>query len=160
MDSLRSADAGRPTSPTLSDLAVIASQLDVTLHLAHLEDGLLGLYEPTEARVYFTFGLTPVEERAVIAHELGHVFYGHECDGDRNEREADTWAAQMLIDATAYAEAERHSHSVHDLADALGVTEDLVAHYRAHCMQRLGRRTYGRQARGRFTNAIARGLSD
>lgn len=158
MDSQRSADAARPSSPTLSDLKAIAASLDVTLCIDTLEEGLLGFYEPSEARVYFAHGLTPSEERSVIAHELGHVYYGHEHGDDRNEREAETWAAQLLIDARDYAEAEKHAHDLHSLAESLGVTEELVAHYRAHCLQRLGSRTYGRQARGRFTNDIARSL--
>lgn len=146
-------------SPTLSDLAVIAADLDVTLHMAHLEHGLLGFYEPTEARVYFTFGLTHAEQRSVIAHELGHVHFGHTCATDQGEREAETWAAQLLITPHAYAAAEQHSHDPHDIAESLEVTPDLVEHYRAHCLQKLGARTYGRQFRGRLTDKIARSLS-
>ena len=145
-------------SPTLSDLAAIAASLDVTLHMAHLEHGLLGYYEPTEARVYFTFGLTQTEQRSVIAHELAHVHFAHTCSSPKAEREADTWAAQLLITPTAYAEAEQHSHDSHHIAEELGVTVELVHHYRAHCLQRVGRRTYGRQFRGRLTPTIARSL--
>lgn len=159
MDWLRSADGARlMSSPTLTDLATLAAQLDVTLHLAHLEDGVLGFYEPTEARVYFTFGLTHSEQRSVIAHELAHVHFGHTCESDEAEREADTWAAQLLIHPLAYAAAEQHTHDAHDMAEELDVTVGLVHHYRTHCLQRLGRRTYGRQLRGRFTNTIARNL--
>ncbi len=155
----RSAVPELPTvSPTLTDLGALAADLDVTLHMAHLEHGLLGFYEPTEARVYFTFGLTLAEQRSVIAHELAHVHFGHGCSSPRAEREADTWAAQLLITPHAYAAAEQHSHDPHHIASELDVTVDLVHHYRVHCLQRLGRRTYGRQFRGRLTPTIARSL--
>jgi len=146
------------SSPTLTDLAALAAHLDVTLHMAHLEHGLLGMYEPTEARVYFTFGLTHAEQRSVIAHELAHVHFGHTCSTPEAEREADKWAAELLITPAAYAEAEQHSHDPHDLAEALDVTVDVVNHYRSQCMQLVGTRAYGRVFRGRFTPTIARSL--
>lgn len=147
------------SSPTLSDLARIASDFDVTLHMAHLEHGVLGFYEPSEARIYFAFGLTYAERRSVIAHELAHVYRAHECSTPSAERDADTLAAQLLIEPEAYAAAEQISSDAHHIAETLDVTVELVHHYRQHCIHRIGSRTYGRQLRGRFTNRIARMLS-
>lgn len=129
------------------------------LHGGHLEDGLLGFYSPEEGRIYFDIKLTPNERRTIIAHELGHAHYGHSCDSGKNERQADTYAAHLLIDPTRYAEAERVSADSHYLADELGVTADLVTHYQRYCLQRLGTRTYSTGHRSGFTSALARSLS-
>jgi Zn-dependent peptidase ImmA (M78 family) len=158
-DSPRSADAARRTSPTLSDLGKHAASLDVTVHIGHLDDGRLGLYDAEAARVWISFGLTPSEQRSVLAHELGHVYFGHYCDTERAEREADRYAADLLICPETYATLEREGMDAHAIADEMNVTVDIVHAYRAHHLQRLGATTYGRRIRGRFTNAIARRLA-
>lgn len=148
-----------PTKITLRDLGVIAARLDVSVHVHHLEHGLLGFYEPTEARVYLAMGLTPREMRCTLAHELGHVYYGHTCHGGRHERQAWTFAADLLIDVQEYARLEREGHTLHDIAEELDVTEQTVRAFRDHHLQRLGHTTYGRRIGGHFTNAIARALA-
>lgn len=53
---------------------------------------------------------TPALQRITIAHECGHHVRGHDwttrCDRERDEREADTYAARLLITPAAFAEAE------------------------------------------------------
>lgn len=158
-DLQRSADAARPTSLTLSDLVAHAAALGVSVHMGHLQHDMLGVYDPSTARVWISLSLTPDEQRSVLAHELGHVHHGHECGSDSAERAADAYAADLLISAERYAELERLGYDEHVIADELDVTVDVVHAYRAHHLQRLGRMTYGRRIRGRFTNAIARSLA-
>lgn len=136
-----------------------AAEMGIRVHAAHLPDGILGYYSPEEGRVYFDFALTPSERVTTIAHELGHAHHGHRCDSDRNERQADTYAAELLIDPSEYAYLERISTDAAYIADELGVTTELVGHFRQHCLQRLGDRTYGIRPHGRFTNALARAIS-
>lgn len=76
-------------------------------------------------------------QRVTLAHELGHVHHGHDWRGrhdrQRDEREADLWAARHLIGAVEYRMAERlvGSHPG-ALAKELGVTTALVRFYQAH----------------------------
>ncbi len=50
------------------------------------------------------------QQRVTLAHECGHHAYGHDWtsahDRARDEREADTYAARLLITPEAFAEAE------------------------------------------------------
>lgn len=136
-----------------------ASELGLRVHAVHMPEGILGYYSPTEQRIYFDLSLTPRERRSVVAHELGHAYHGHDCSTPRNERQADSYAAELLIDPEAYASAENISHDIAYLADELGVTEDLIRHFRKHCLQRLGRRTYATGHNSRLTNELARELT-
>jgi Zn-dependent peptidase ImmA (M78 family) len=70
-------------------------------------------------------------QREALAHECGHWFHGHdwsrEHDVARDERQADQYAARLLISADDYARAEElcgtHPGA---LARELGVTRRLV----------------------------------
>lgn len=155
----RGEGGGRSTSPTLSDLASLASHMGYGLHMRHLDDPeVLAVTDTTDRTISYVWGLTHAEQRSVIAHELGHAHYEHDCSSDRNEREADAWAANLLVDPESYANLEREGHDHHAIADHLGVTLDVVHAFQQHCMQRLGAATYGRRHRGRFTNPLARRL--
>lgn len=125
-----------------------AADLGVTVHIAHLPDGYLGGWYPEEQRIYLGIGLTPCETRCVLAHELGHVYYGHTCDDDRAETQADVYAARLLIDPAAYARAERLTSTDVDLAEELGVTLDVLHTYRARCLTRLRGVSYVRPRHG------------
>lgn len=78
---------------------------------------------------------TTLTQRVTLAHEIGHHRYGHdwtrEHDSERDEREADTYAARLLISPAEYALAERlvgcHPGA---LAKELGVTARLVEFWR------------------------------
>jgi len=70
-------------------------------------------------------------QRITLAHECGHHWHGHDWtrshDRERDERQADAYAARLLIEAADYAAAERivgpHPGA---LAKELGVTPRLV----------------------------------
>lgn len=158
-DSQRNEHDGRPIKITLNDLVEHAALLGVQIHMAHLREGTLGLYDPSTDIVWIDINLTRGEQRSVLAHELGHAYYGHGYSDDRAEREADRYAANLLIDAESYAALERWGLDEHAIADELDVTVDIVRAYREHHLQRLGRVTYPRRLRGRFTNALARSLA-
>ncbi|PZE59791.1 ImmA/IrrE family metallo-endopeptidase [Curtobacterium sp. MCPF17_001] len=122
-----------------------AAGLGVRVVLTHMPDGLLGGYSPLEGRVYLDLGLTPSERRSVLARELGHVYYGHTCDQGPTsllERQADTYAATLLVHPEDYAALERISADAHYIAEELNVTPDVVYAFRRHVLQRLGERTY------------------
>jgi Zn-dependent peptidase ImmA (M78 family) len=119
-----------------------ATSLGLRVHAAHLDGDDLGLYSPDEGRIYFDIRLTPNERCSVLAHELGHAHYGHDCRSAKHERQARAYAARLLIDPQAYAELEMQGVAPADIADELNVTEQVVDDYRSMCLSRIGRTTY------------------
>lgn len=126
-----------------------AAQLGVSVHTAHLPRPYRGYYDIERSVVVYDLGLTRNEGRSVLAHELGHAYYGHACEDDpKLEAQADAYAAMLLIDPDEYAELEQYSDHDHDLAEGLGVTEEIVAAFRRDCMTRLRGVTYVRPRHG------------
>lgn len=120
-------------------MLAIARQLDYEVHISDIEDepDLLGYTVPEERVIVLRLGMTHNQTRAVLAHELGHAYYGHTCDSPANERQAEAFAATILIDPASYAELEQINADAHYIADELSVTVDLVHAYRAHCLTKL-----------------------
>lgn len=74
-------------------------------------------------------------KRVTLAHEMGHWHHGHDWttrhDRECDEREADLYAAKLLISPTEYALAERlHGPHPGAIATELGVTRRLVELWR------------------------------
>lgn len=70
-------------------------------------------------------------QRETLAHECGHAFHGHnwnrEHDQEHDERQADQYAARILIPPSIYAAAERLCGAdVRAIAQELHVTRRLV----------------------------------
>lgn len=82
-------------------------------------------------------------QRITLAHECGHRAHGHdwtnEHDRPRDERQANTYAARLLISPQDYALAERavgaHAGA---LARELNVTATLVELWRADYLREVG----------------------
>lgn len=68
-------------------------------------------------------------QRAALAHELGHIHYGHDWrlphDCQRDELQADTYAAELLIHPKDYAYAE----SIHPAINAIAVELEVPIRY-------------------------------
>lgn len=127
----------------------MAAAAGLEVHAVAMPDGDLGYYAPDERRIYFNLRCTPSERRSVVAHELGHHHYGHDCDSPSNERQADAYAARLLVDPEWYAELEQISHDADWIADEMGVTVDVIADFRRYCVRRLEHVTYARPRLGR-----------
>jgi hypothetical protein len=130
------------------ELIRFAAQRGIEIHAAHLAEDVLGYWSPDEGRIYYDMLLTPNECRATVGHELGHVHYGHRCDSEANEYQADLYAARLLIDPRDYARIEAVTPDQHQIADDLGVTVELVQFYEQHCLTRLHGVTYARARHG------------
>lgn len=87
--------------------------------------------------------------RITLAHEVGHAFHGHDWtderhDTARDERQAKTYAARLLVTADRYREAEHEvGTEARHLARHLDVTTELVtlwqASYRTELLTRHAR---------------------
>lgn len=115
-------------------LEAFATSYGVSLWEHH--EGPKGWWLPTHRVISLRRGLSMVEKRCTLAHELGHVVLRHlapapEWVRQRQEREADEWAAGALISKSAYRETELlvGSH-MGAIARELGVTTHLVGVWR------------------------------
>lgn len=126
----------------MKDLIAVAARYGLAIHGAHLTDEKLGVYAPELGRIYFDLSLTHAERRSAIAHELGHAHYGHTCDSSANERQADAYAAALLVDPRWYAELETINHDAEWIAEEMCVAPWVIVDYRCYHLRRLGDATY------------------
>lgn len=128
-------------------------------HFDGCDPDILGYYDHAKRTIVIRKGMTVRQTRCVLAHEVAHAKMGHVCSDGAEERRADMMAAAMLVSPTAYAHAEAIDPDPHAIADELDVTVDVILDYQAMCLQRLGRRTYGRSWRTGISPELARKLS-
>ncbi|MBD8218253.1 ImmA/IrrE family metallo-endopeptidase [Microbacterium sp. CFBP 13617] len=120
-----------------------AARLGITVHAAHLEDGVLGEWYEEEREIYVDLKLTPDETVFTIAHELGHAHNGDRCEGEPEvEERADVFAAQLLIEPARYAQLERDGIHRHDIAEELGVAPEALDLWLRSSMLKLRGITY------------------
>lgn len=132
----------------MRDLLARAADMGLEVHGAHIPRPRVGAYFRDLGRIYFDLDLTLPYRRTVIAHELGHAYYGHDCDSERNERQADKYAATLLINPEWYAELEQINPDAEWIADEMNVAPYAVVDYRRYCLQRIGNATYTRPRMG------------
>lgn len=87
--------------------------------------------------IYINPRRTLMTQRATLAHELGHVHHRHDWrtrhDRARDEREADMYAASILINPLEYRLAERmYGHDARAIGEELDVPTETVRLYQAH----------------------------
>lgn len=133
----------------MRELLVKAAEYGLRVHGAHLNGERIGVYAPELGRIYFDLSLSMAERRSVIAHELGHHHYGHLCDSASNERQADMYAASLLVDPEWYAELEQINPDAAWIAEELNVAPWVVHDFRRYCLQRLEHVTYALPRMGR-----------
>lgn len=127
----------------MKELIAHAASLGVSVHAAHIDGPERGFYDADLNRVVYDYELTPVERDTVLAHELGHVFYGHECYGNPSfEAAANYYAACLLIDPERYMAAEAIDPSPDAIAEELGVEPKLVHAFEARALTRVRGVTY------------------
>lgn len=106
-------------------------------------------------RIFIDCRLTADEQLGHLAHELGHLHHGHPCARHpktpselSNERQADRYAARILIDSTRYAELEAINPDQHHLAEELGIPVEYVHVYEQDCLTRVHGVTYAHAREG------------
>lgn len=132
MDLRHGAASLEGTSPTLNELVALCGQLGVKVRIATLPSGWLGAYDHSTASILLIPGLTPIEQRCVVAHELGHALRMDIGCSAASERAAERFAALVLVDPAALETAGVWARDENELADELGVTVDIVHSYLAH----------------------------
>lgn len=115
----------------MTDLDVVAAQLNVAIQFH--SGGEKGRWHPRSRTVSVRRDLGPVAYRCTLAHELGHARHHHIVGVDvpewivqRQEREADEWAAQLLISEDDYARSESVCPHPGAIARDLEVTVHLI----------------------------------
>lgn len=126
----------------MRELLARAATYGLEVHGSHLPHPKVGAYIPQLNRIYFDLSLTMPWRRSVIAHEIGHAHYGHLCDSRVNERQADAFAARLLVNPEWYAELERIHHDAEWIADEMNVAPYVILDFRRYCIKRLGESTY------------------
>lgn len=125
-----------------------AGEYGLTVHGSHLTGGKIGRYVPAQRRIYFDLSLTHAHRRSVIAHELGHHHYGHDCNSAHFERQADTYAATLLVPPDWYAELEAINTDAEWIAEEMDVAPYVIVDFRTYCLRRFGTTTYTRPRLG------------
>lgn len=102
-----------------------------TLHHIHITwhtGGPKGAWLPSTRQISLRAGMSDTQTLCTLAHELGHALQRHHaCSDGKQERQADKWAANTLIDVDEYAQAEiLHDGHPGAIADELGVTRHIV----------------------------------
>ncbi|MCK7676204.1 ImmA/IrrE family metallo-endopeptidase [Corynebacterium pygosceleis] len=120
---------------TVHDLESLAEDLGVLVS-EHNGGAEVGRWYPARRVITIRRGLHPVEQLCTLAHELGHAYLEHQPGvggwfDARQEREADEYAARMLIAPAEYALAETmYGPDARAIAAELGVTPHLVETWR------------------------------
>ncbi|RSZ61511.1 ImmA/IrrE family metallo-endopeptidase [Corynebacterium hylobatis] len=92
-----------------------------------LNDSLNAAYHHDTRTIVVRWGLDPVTRRCAIAHELGHAHWGHDCSTPRYERDADEYAAELLLTLDIVEQASLDlDHAAPAVAAELGVTPYLL----------------------------------
>ena len=110
---------------TMLDLEQLAEEMGVMI-VTHT-GGKKGGWNPATRTVSLREGMHEVQTLCTLAHELGHAHYRHQLGAtglarEQQEREANEWAAILLIDENDYMAAEINCDSISSIAHELGVT--------------------------------------
>lgn len=93
--------------------------------------GICGVYDWRRDRIVLHDGLTPVQARCTLCHELEHVRYGDRVCGGKGEARARRRAALRLVSPVDYAAAEQvYDANTWLMAVELGVTVQVLDDYR------------------------------
>lgn len=104
----------------------------IGVHLVRHDNGIKAWYHHPTRTISTRRGLSIQAYKSTLAHELGHATYRDTPTGNghydqRQERRADQWAANVLIDPTAFEDAYIwHAGHLPAIADELEVSQHLL----------------------------------
>lgn len=139
----------------LGRLLDLADRYDIAVMFCVLRGDLLACWVPSMRRIFVSSRLTDEEQEVQLAHELGHAHHGHPCAKHpttpselARERQADRFAARLLIDPAHYAVLEAVNPDQHQLAEELGVPVKLIYIFEEDCLTRVAGATYAHAREG------------
>src|SRR5438552_2542074 len=88
-----------------------------------------GLWIPDYRTIVLQPRMKAIQERSVLAHELGHVDLGHRDDRPKHEVLADRYAAEHMVDPALFTELVAWTPDAARLSLELGVTTKLMQVY-------------------------------
>lgn len=112
------------------ELHLLAESMGVQLR--RHTGGCPGWYDHPQRVISTRRGQSIAQYKSVLAHELGHAHYGDTPTGNghfdqRQERRADEYAAQLLINPTDFETAAIWNHGhLPAIADELEVTQHIL----------------------------------
>lgn len=113
------------------DVEKLAENHGITLQFTSKRTSPMAWWNPETRTIKVRDGLPYRKTRSLIAHELGHAYYGHTVSTPKNERQADSYAAQILITEEAYRRAEEaYGTSIEKLAYELDVMPSIITAWR------------------------------
>lgn len=118
------------TLTTFPDLHILAEKMGVTL--AHHDNGVKGMYNHRTRTISTRRGMSVAQYKSTLAHELAHAYYHDDCTphsifGRKQERRADQWAANLLINPDNYlTHFAWHEGNLEAIAEDLEITEHLL----------------------------------
>lgn len=108
-----------------------AEKLDTRIFTADLGGNLLGYYSHKSRLIIIQKSLPSYQFRSILAHEIGHAYFGHTDTSHRSEYQADFWAAKKLITLNDYVWAEQiYEGDSAKIAEDLSVTANLINIYK------------------------------
>lgn len=127
----RSAIPCDAASPGIAELESEAVRLGVHVTWQELPCGICGVYDWRRDRIVLHDGLTPVQARCTLCHELEHVRHGDRSCTGKGEARARRRTALRLVSPVDYAAAEQvYDGCAWRIACELGVTMQVVEDYR------------------------------
>lgn len=119
------------TPPNFPALEAEAACLGVRVTWQELPCGICGIYDWTRERIVLHDGLTPVQARCTLCHELEHVRHGDITCGGKGEARARRRTALRLVSPIEYAAAEQvWQGEAWGMACELGVTLQVLDDFR------------------------------
>ena len=131
MTAIRTAPGPDSVSVQFATLEAEAARLGVHVTWQELPCGICGVYDWRRDRIVLHDGLTPVQARCTLCHELEHVRHGDRSCTGKGEARARRRTALRLVSPVDYAAAEQvYDGCAWRIACELGVTMQVVEDYR------------------------------
>jgi Zn-dependent peptidase ImmA (M78 family) len=105
-----------------------AEQLGLTIVYGRLRTAN-GLWIPDIRTIILQPRMRVIQERSVLAHEIGHADLGHRDDRPKHETLADRYAAEHLIDPDRLRDVAQWTPDLSKASLELGVTTKLMRIY-------------------------------
>lgn len=115
----------RRTSRTTRDPYEHAAALGLTVIHRPIRTST-GMWIPEEDLIVIRSGMRRVHDRSTLAHEIAHAVLGHQWSTPKHERQADTLAAQHLIEPERFWAAAEWCDSIEQVAVECDVSTKLA----------------------------------